>query len=76
MINKKKNRAAESFVLFDIVYQDGTKSSRRKIPATHVGGLDGDEAVAALIEEQDRKIAEMSGVRRSPVKSFVRSSGQ
>lgn len=76
MKSNKKTRGTENFVLYDIVYQDGTKSSRRRIPASHVGGLDGDEAVGPLIEEQDRKIAEMSGVRRSPVKSFVRSSGQ
>lgn len=74
-MGKKKTRAAESFVLYDIVYQDGTKSSRRRIPADHVGGLDGDKAVAALIEEQDRKIAEKSGAPRAPVKSFVRSPG-
>jgi len=73
---RKKPHGTENFILFDVVYQDGTRSSRRRIPSTHVGGLDGDKAVAALIEEQDRKIAEMSGVRRSPVKTFVRSSGQ
>jgi hypothetical protein len=38
--------------------------------------LDGDKAVRGLIEEQDRKIAEMSGVQRAPVKSFTRSPGQ
>lgn len=75
-MGKKKIRGAENFVLFDIVYEDGTKSSRRRIPAEQVGGLDGDKAVAALIEEQDRAIAEKSGVPRAPVKSFARSSGQ
>lgn len=74
-MGKKKTRGTESFVLFDIVYEDGTRSSRRKIPADLVGGLDGDKAVAALIEEQDRNIAEKSGTRRAPVKSFVRSPG-
>ncbi len=75
-MGKKKARAPESFVLYDIVYQDGMKSSRRRIPAELVGELDGDKAVAALIEEQDRKIAEKSGMPRAPVKSFTRSSGQ
>lgn len=75
-MGKKKTRAAEDFVLFDIVYQDGMKSSRRRIPAEQVGGLDGDKAVAALIEEQDRQIAEKSGMPRAPVKSFTRSPGQ
>jgi hypothetical protein len=75
-MGKRKARATESFVLYDIVYQDGTRSSRRKIPAEHVGELDGDKAVRSLIEEQDRRIAEMSGVQRAPVKSFTRSPGQ
>lgn len=75
-MGKRRTRGTESFILFDIVYEDGTRSSRRKISAADVGGLDGDKAVAALIEEQDRKIADMSGVRRAPVKSFIRSPGQ
>lgn len=75
-MGKRRTRVTNGFILFDILYEDGTRSSRRKIPAAHIGELDGDKAVAALIEEQDRKIAEMSGVRRSPVKSFVRSPGQ
>lgn len=75
-MGRKKARATESFVLYDIVYQDGTRSSRRKIPAAQLDELDGDKAVRALIEEQDRKIAEMSGAPRPPVKSFIRSPGQ
>lgn len=74
-MGKKKTRGTENFILFDIVYQDGTKSSRRRIPAEQVGGLDGDKAVAHLIEEQDRQIAEKSGMPRAPVKSFTRSPG-
>lgn len=76
MMGKRQTRGAVSFALFDVIYEDGTKSSRRKIPTADVEGLDGDKAVRALIEAQDRKIAEMSGVRRGPVKSFVRSPGQ
>jgi len=75
-MGKRRTRVTNDFVLFDVVYEDGTRSSRRKIPAAHVGGFDGDKAVGPLIEEQDRKIAEMSGVRRGPVKSFVRSPSQ
>jgi hypothetical protein len=74
-MGKKKARVTESFILYDIVYQDGTRSSRRKIPAEQLDELDGDKAVRALIEEQDRKIAEKSGVQRAPVKSFTRSPG-
>jgi hypothetical protein len=77
MMGKRRgHKNDDSFVLFDVVYEDGARSSRRKIPAADVGGLDGDKAVGALIEAQDRKIAELSGVKRGPVKSFIRSPGQ
>lgn len=76
MMGKRRTHGTISFVLFDVIYEDGTRSSRRKIPAADVEGLDGDKAVRALIEAQDRKIAEMSGMSRGPVKSFARSPGQ
>jgi hypothetical protein len=76
MGKQRTRKNDDNFVLFDVVYEDGTRSSRRKIPATDVGGLDGDKAVGALIEAQDRKIAELSGVARGRIKSFARSPGQ
>ena len=68
-----KSRAATSFVMFDVVYQDGTRSSNRKVAATLLGGLDGDEPARGVIEAQDRDIAAASGRPRSIVKSIVRS---
>jgi hypothetical protein len=68
-----KSRAASSVVMFDVVYQDGTRSSNRKVPASALGGLDGDEPARGLIEAQDREIAAASGRPRSDVKSIVRS---
>jgi len=69
-----KSRAATSFVMFDVVYQDGTRSSNRKVAATALGGLDGDEPARAIVEAQDRDIAAASGRPRSDVKSIVRSA--
>jgi hypothetical protein len=68
-----KSRAATSFVMFDVVYQDGTRSSNRKVLASALGGLDGDEPARALVEAQDREIAAASGRPRSDVKTIVRS---
>jgi hypothetical protein len=63
------------FVLFDVLYEDGTQRSNRKVPSTALGGMDQDIAVRAIIDEQDRLIAEKSGVPVAPIKS-VRRSGK
>ncbi len=68
-----KSRASTSFVMFDVVYEDGTRSSNRKVSAIMLGGLDGDEPARGIIEAQDREIAAASGRPRSNVKSIVRS---
>ena len=68
-----KSRAATSFVMFDVVYEDGTRSSNRKVAATALDGLDGDDPAREIVETQDRDIAAASGRPRSNVKSIVRS---
>ncbi len=73
MARKKQSPAPSGAVLFDVVYQDGTRTSNRKVPAAELGGLDGDEPARVFIEAQDRKIAEMSGAARAPIKSITRS---
>ena len=69
----KKPTARSEFVLFDVVYEDGTQTSNRKVPAADLGGLDGDEPARTFIEMQDRKIGEMSGMARGRIKTMVRS---
>lgn len=73
---RKKPTAAPAFVLFNVIYEDGALSSNRRVPASELGGVDGDEPARAFIEEQDRKIAEMSGNPRGPIKSISRTPGQ
>jgi hypothetical protein len=68
-----KSRASTSFVMFDVVYEDGTRSSNRKVSASALVGLDGDEPARGIVEAQDRDIAAASGRARSDVKSIVRS---
>ena len=69
----KKPTARSEFVLFDVVYEDGTQRSNRKVPAELLGGLDGDGPAKAEIEAQDRAIAEKSGVPPLAIKSIKRS---
>ena len=68
-----KRRALSSFVLFDVTYADGSRSSHRKVPTTVVQSLDGEEAVKAFIETQDRDIAAASGRQRGDIKLMMRS---
>ena len=68
-----KSRASTSFVMFDVVYEDGTRSSNRKVAASVLTGLDGDEPARGIVEAQDREIAAASGRPRSDVKSIRRS---
>jgi len=68
-----KSRASTSFVMFDVVYTDGTRSSNRKVSANVLAGLDGDEPARGVVEAQDRETAAASGRPRSDVKTIVRS---
>jgi hypothetical protein len=68
-----KSRMSTSFVMFDVVYEDGTLSSNRKVPALSLGGLDGDGPARGIIEDQDRERAAASGRALSDVKSINRS---
>lgn len=68
----KKMKARSEFVLFNVHYEDGTQTSNRKVPAELLGGLEGDEPAKQVFEEQDREIAERSGRKRAPIKTFER----
>ena len=76
MAKPKKKSNDNGFVLFNVVYEDGTQTSNRKVPSAELGGLDGDEPARGIIEAQDRKIAEMSGIPRPPIKKISRASAR
>jgi hypothetical protein len=69
----RKPATREGFVLFDVTYEDGSQRSNRRVPSDILGGLDGDAPARAVIEEQDRVIAEKSGKPALAVKSIHRS---
>jgi hypothetical protein len=69
---KKKPRVDESFVFFDVIYEDGTKSSRRRVASVDI--VDGDEGAKTVIMAQDTKIAEKSERHRGPIKTLTRSA--
>ncbi len=69
----KKPTARNEFVLFDVIYEDGSQRSNRKVQAELLGGLDGDAPARQSILEQDRQIAEKSGLPPLNIKSLKRS---
>ena len=71
MARKPASRA--EFTLFDVVYEDGSQRSNRRVPSEVLGGFDGDAPARAVIEEQDRLIAEKSGAPAFAVKSILRT---
>jgi hypothetical protein len=72
----RKPAARAEFTLFDVVYEDGSQRSNRRVPSQVLGGLDGDAPARAIIEEQDRLIAEKSGIPAIPVKNIHRSGSR
>ena len=61
------------FTFFDVVYEDGSQRSNRRVPAELLGGLDRDEPARGYLIEQDRDIAEKSGRPPLRIKSIVRA---
>jgi len=69
----KKPTARTEFVLFDVIYEDDSQRSNRKVPAELLGGLDKDEPAKRFIMQQDREIAEKSRQPPLAIKSIRRS---
>ena len=66
MAKKPGTNPKGEFVFFDVLYEDGSQRSNRRVPADLLGGLDKDEPALGFIMEQDREIADKSG--RAPLK--------
>jgi hypothetical protein len=64
------------FVMFDVVYEDGTQRSNRKVPCALTGGIDGDKPAHEFLIEQDRDIAEKSGRPPVKIKSIERAGAK
>ena len=69
----RKKQAVVNFAMFDVFYQDGTRTSNRKVPEAEPHEHDYEARVRAIIEAQDREIAEKSGRPRGPIKAIMKS---
>ena len=69
----RKQPIAGEFTLFDVVYEDGSLRSNRRVPSALLGGLDADAPARGVIEAQDAEIAARSGRAPLRIKSIARS---
>lgn len=60
-------------MLFDVVYEDGSRASNRRVPMELLKGLDGDAPATDFIAGQDEEIAQRSGRERRAIESVARS---
>jgi hypothetical protein len=72
MARRSTVRRVEEFILFDVLYEDGTRTSNRKVPGAELTDVDRDLLAKTFLEAQDRQIAEISGKPRTPIKSLTR----
>ena len=71
-----KPASKANFVLFDVLHEDGSRRSNRKVPAEILGGLDGDEPARKVIQEQDNESAKASGKPPLPSAQIMRAGGK
>ncbi|QEL25383.1 hypothetical protein FQV39_24420 [Bosea sp. F3-2] len=75
MAKRTKSKALDTeFTMFDVVYEDGSRTSNRRVPTSLLGGLDGDEPARTTILEQDRVISEKSGNPPLAIATITRSA--
>jgi hypothetical protein len=68
----KKPGSRSEFAFFNVVYEDGSQRSNRRVPSEALSGPDGDVRARAFIEQQDSEIAEKSGMPPAAIKSISR----
>ena len=61
-------------VLFDVVFEDGSRALNRHVPMEILGGLDGDQPARELIEQQEAEIAEKAGRPPRVVRGLMRAA--
>jgi hypothetical protein len=69
MARRSTVRRVDEVVLFDVLYEDGTRTSNRKVSGAELDDIDGDLLAKTYIEAQDRKLPrspENLGSRLSP----------
>jgi hypothetical protein len=61
MAKRPGSNPKNEWAFFDVVYEDGTQRSNRRVPLALLDGPEKDEPARGYIIEQDREIADRSG---------------
>lgn len=75
MAGRKKKAAKAAFEMFNVVYEDESLSSNRRVSGDLLDDTFGDDPLdlaRLAIEKQDDEIARRSGIRKPRIKSIVR----
>jgi hypothetical protein len=74
MARTKAAAADIGFFLVNVLYEDGSQRSNRKVQNSQLSGFDDKADILEAIERQDQKIADLSGQDRPPIASIARVS--
>ena len=61
MAKRPGTNVKNEWAFFDVVYEDGSQRSNRRVPLALLDGLEGEAPARGYLIEQDREIAEKSG---------------
>lgn len=70
----RKPASKIEYVLFDVIYEDGSQRSNRRVLKDLTVGDEAEDRVRADLEAQDRTIAERSGRAPLAIKTVRRSA--
>ncbi|HVJ35937.1 MAG TPA: hypothetical protein VND94_22720 [Terriglobia bacterium] len=70
---KKIKAPVATLIAFDVIYEDGSRLSNRKLKSTELDEHNEIASAKALLEAQDREIANLSGRARPNIKTVIRS---
>jgi len=76
MAKKPGTNPKGEFAFFDVIYEDGSQRSNRRVPAGLLGGLEKDAPARGFLIEQDREIAEKSGRAPLAIKTISRTGAK
>ena len=72
MAKRPGSNPKNEWAFFDVVYEDGSQRSNRRVPLALLGGPDDDAPAREYIIEQDREIAAKSGQPPLAIATIVR----
>ena len=76
MAKKPGSNPKGEFVFFDVIYEDGSQRSNRRVPAALATDPKDDAEALGYLIEQDREIAEKSGRAPLKIKSILREGAK